>query len=57
MIDLNIELDWKKFSPPLDKLFSLASDKTRMLAQRWEGVRGAPVFTVQGHYMQRGWTE
>jgi hypothetical protein len=57
MIDLNIELDWKKFSPSLDTLFSLASDKTRMLAQRWEGVRGAPVFTVQGHYMQRGWTE
>jgi hypothetical protein len=57
MIDLNLELDWAKFSVPLKKVFSLASDKTRMLARRWEGVRGAPVYTVGGQYTLRGWTE
>src|SRR4051812_34679661 len=42
---------------PIDRLFALASDKVRLIDRTWDASRGAPVFTVDGHYTARGWTE
>jgi unsaturated chondroitin disaccharide hydrolase len=42
---------------PLDRLFELAAHKVRLLERAWDKSRGTPVFTVEGKYTTRGWTE
>ena len=39
------------------RVFALAGEKVRRLERRWNKSHGAPVFTVQGQYASRGWTE
>lgn len=41
----------------LDNVFGAAAAKIRALHQTWGPSRGAPVFTVNGQYTARGWTE
>lgn len=41
----------------LDRLFDLAGRKALRLDQAWDKSKGAPVFTVEGKYTSRGWTE
>lgn len=41
----------------VDRLFELSAGKIRALDKSWLPSRGAPVFTVEGQYTQRGWTE
>ena len=43
--------------PKIDHLFTLSAGKIRALEQRWRPEDGAPVFTVEGRYQARGWTE
>jgi hypothetical protein len=43
--------------PSIDRLFSLAADKVRLIDRTWDKSRGTPVFTVDGKYTTRGWTE
>src|SRR5438093_4515741 len=42
---------------PLERLFELASQKVRLLENSWDPANGTPVFTVEGKYTSRGWTE
>src|SRR5688572_22792927 len=42
---------------PLERLFELAAKKVVQLDRSWDRSRGAPVFTVDGKYTARGWTE
>src|SRR5579862_5641531 len=44
-------------SPSVSRLFDLASSKVRDIESTWDKSRGAPVFTVEGKYTARGWTE
>ncbi|HVJ08517.1 MAG TPA: hypothetical protein VM554_09040 [Acidisarcina sp.] len=39
------------------RTFSIAAEKTLRLDRRWQPVDGAPVFTVDGRYTMRGWTQ
>jgi len=39
------------------RVFELAADKVRRLDRAWNPKRGTPVFTVNGKYTSRGWTE
>jgi len=41
----------------LARLFELAANKARLLEHSWDPARGTPVFTVEGKYTSRGWTE
>ena len=38
-------------------MFELSAGKIRSLEQTWPANAGAPVFTVEGRYQSRGWTE
>ena len=38
-------------------MFELSAGKIRGLEESWGGADGAPVFTVDGRYRARGWTE
>ncbi len=42
--------------PAIDRLFELSAAKIRSLDRSWSAA-GAPVFTVNGRYTARGWTE
>src|SRR5919107_5514985 len=41
----------------ITRLFELSAAKIRSIEQTWREADGAPVFTVQGRYHTRGWTE
>ena len=43
--------------PAIDRLFSVSAAKIHALEARWNPAWGAPVFTVNGQYQTRGWTE
>ena len=39
------------------RVFELAARKTRAIDRTWDSSKGTPVFTVDGKYATRGWTE
>jgi hypothetical protein len=41
----------------VDRVFDLSADKILSLERSWTASSGAPVFTVDGRYTARGWTE
>jgi unsaturated chondroitin disaccharide hydrolase len=41
----------------IDDLFALSAKKIRAIEDSWRPEDGAPVFTVEGRYQARGWTE
>jgi unsaturated chondroitin disaccharide hydrolase len=43
--------------PRIDRMFELSARKIRALEESWPARGGAPVFTVDGRYQARGWTE
>jgi unsaturated chondroitin disaccharide hydrolase len=43
--------------PAIDRLFALSARKIRSIEDSWNPADGAPVFTVDGSYRARGWTE
>jgi unsaturated chondroitin disaccharide hydrolase len=43
--------------PAIDRMFSVAADKVRLVERTWDKSRGTPVYTVEGKYTTRGWTE
>src|SRR5437867_930876 len=51
------QLKAEDLSKPIEMLFSLAEQKVADLDRSWDTARGTPVFTVQGKYTARGWTE
>lgn len=57
MIAINDQLKPADIAGRLDELWRLSGAKIRRLDQRWNAGSGAPVFTVDGRYTSRGWTE
>lgn len=43
--------------PAANRVFEIAAEKTARLDREWDMSRGTPVFTVDGMYATRGWTE
>jgi unsaturated chondroitin disaccharide hydrolase len=43
--------------PKIERLFALSAVKIHAIEQTWRPENGAPVFTVEGRYRARGWTE
>jgi unsaturated chondroitin disaccharide hydrolase len=42
---------------PVERLFELSAAKIQSIEQSWNPEKGTPVFTVDGKYTSRGWTE
>ena len=51
------QLQMKELEPLLQRFFKLAGPKIAKLAGDWDPAQGTPVFTVEGRYATRGWTE
>src|SRR6267143_1024505 len=56
-LEIHFQLTAATLAPKLQRLFDLAARKIRSLHQAWDPAKGSPVFTVQGRYTSRGWTE
>jgi unsaturated chondroitin disaccharide hydrolase len=46
-----------ELQPQLDQVFELAGRKIRAIDREYDDGKGSPVFTVEGKYTTRGWTE
>lgn len=58
MISLSNELELSQFEAPISDFADRAKDKIRRLGKSWnQALYGSPVFTVEGQYSSRGWTE
>ena len=57
MIRIDPDLTPQKLLPPIDRLFAVSAGKIREIAGAFEDAQGSPVFTVQGSYVARDWTE
>ena len=47
----------QKLLPKVVRLFDLSAAKILSIEKSWNPAKGTPVFTVQGKYTSRGWTE
>jgi hypothetical protein len=54
-IDSQITLE--KLQTSLDRFWKVSGEKILMIEKNFDPKRGAPVFTVNGQYTTRGWTE
>ncbi len=56
-IQINQELSAASLIPQIRRLWKVSGLKIQRLQTRWESARGTPVFTENGAYSSRGWTE
>ncbi|HXG23610.1 MAG TPA: hypothetical protein VNJ09_03565 [Chthonomonadales bacterium] len=57
MISINDNLSPQDLLPHITHLWELSAGKIRDIENTWSPENGAPVFTVEGRYTARGWTE
>ena len=57
MIHLDTTRSPRDLSAKIARLFDLSAAKIRSIEDTWRPEDGAPVFTVDGRYRARGWTE
>ncbi len=56
-IRINRSLTSKKLVPAIERLFEISAGKVLGLEKTWNPSWGTPVFTVNGRYTTRAWTE
>src|ERR1041384_336333 len=56
-IKIDTRLTPQKLVPKIERLFGLSAQKISSIEKTWMPEKGAPVFTVKGKYVTRGWTE
>jgi hypothetical protein len=57
LIDLSDAPSPESLAPRLDRLWEHSARKLRAIGAEFDPALGAPVFTVEGKYTTRGWTE
>lgn len=57
MIRIDSSVTAENLRPKITALFDTSAEKIRTLEESWKPEQGAPVFTVNGRYTSRGWTE
>src|ERR1051326_2326596 len=57
MIQVRSDLTPGSLEPKITALFEASALKIRALEAGWNPSQGAPVFTIDGKYTSRGWTE
>jgi hypothetical protein len=54
---IDTTLTAKQLSRGVARVLELGGQKARLIDRAWDASRGTPVFTVEGKYTTRGWTE
>jgi len=57
MIRIERERTPRDLLPRIERMFTISGEKIRSLEASWNPADGSPVFTVEGRYRARGWTE
>ena len=57
MIRINTELTLENLRPRIERLFEVSAGKIRAIQKTFDATRGSPVFTIQGVYAAREWTD
>jgi len=57
MIKIDAKLVPDALRPAAERLFEVSGHKLRAIERSWKASAGSPVFTVEGTYRSRGWTE
>lgn len=57
MISINNNLTPADFSAKLARFWELSAQKIHLIDQQYDLAKGSPVFTADGKYTTRGWTE
>lgn len=57
MVQIDFQLSPTSLLPGLRNLWERSADCLRTLRTAWRPADGSPVFTIQGRYTARGWTE
>ena len=57
MLQINNTLTSQDLVVKIERLFELSGKKIWSIQDSWDNSRGTPVFTVNGQYTVRGWTE
>jgi unsaturated chondroitin disaccharide hydrolase len=57
MIKIDHKLKPADFSGKLERFWQLSDQKIRLIGSQYDESKGSPVFTVNGKYSTRGWTE
>jgi unsaturated chondroitin disaccharide hydrolase len=56
-IKIDNSLTPAKLKPAIERLFELSAAKIAAIEKSWNPDQGTPVFTINGKYTTRGWTE
>lgn len=57
MIKINDALSAAHLSAKLEKFWQVSGEKLDLIEQEYDDAKGSPVFTIDGKYATRGWTE
>lgn len=57
MIKIDSDLRPSALSDKLQKFWQLSGEKIRLIEKHYDESKGSPVFTINGKYTTRGWTE
>jgi unsaturated chondroitin disaccharide hydrolase len=57
MLTISDTITSEKLLPKISRLFDLSGSKIISIEKTWDSDRGTPVFTENGTYTSRGWTE
>ena len=57
MITIDFDIKPKDLKGALEKFWQLSGDKIEAIEREYPQDKGSPVFTVNGKYDTRGWTE
>ncbi|MBA4849611.1 glycoside hydrolase family 88 protein [Emticicia sp. BO119] len=57
MIRINYKLKPTDLSDKLKRFWELSGEKISLIEQNYDATKGSPVFTADGKYTTRGWTE
>jgi len=57
MLNINYQLRPAHLGKKIERLWRLSASKIASIEKRYDAANGSPVFTVQGRYTARGWTE
>jgi len=57
MIKINPDLKPSDLSRKLERLWKLSAEKINQIEKNYDASKGSPVFTINGVYTSRGWTE
>jgi unsaturated chondroitin disaccharide hydrolase len=54
---IHLDIKPRQLSAKLDKFWVLSGEKIKLIDKEYDRRKGSPVFTIDGKYSSRGWTE